>query len=58
MKNKKLIGCAVFVIGLFLLFFTILWVTCGSTIDEAIEAIPEQNTALDDAYQKHLDATK
>lgn len=57
MKNKKL-GCAVFVIGLFLLFFIIAWVTCGSCVEEAIEALPEQNSALEDAYQKHLDATK
>ena len=57
MKNKKLMGCAVFII-LFLLFFVLALVTCGSCIDEAIEAIPEQNSALDDAYQKHLDATK
>ena len=57
MKNKKL-GCMVFVIGLFLLFFVGFWVTCGSCIDEAIEALPEQNSALDDAYQEYLDATK
>ena len=57
MKNKKLVGM-VFVIGLFLLFFIILWVTCGPTIDEAIEALPEQTDTLEDAYQKHLDATR
>ncbi|MBA7652152.1 hypothetical protein ES703_59981 [subsurface metagenome] len=58
MKNKKLVGGMVFVIGLFLLFFIVLWVTCGSTIDEAIEALPEPTNTLEDAYQKHLDATR
>ena len=57
MKNKKL-GYVAFVIGLFLLFFMVGLVTCGSCIDDAIEALPEQNSALDDAYQEYLDATK
>lgn len=57
MKNKKL-GCAIFIIALFLLFFVLAWVTCGSCVEEVIEAIPEQNSALEDTYQKHLDATK
>ena len=57
MKNKKL-GCAVFIIALFLLFFVLAWVTCGSCIDDAIETLPEQNSALEDAYQEHLDATR
>ena len=57
MKNKKL-GCAIFVLAIFLLFFVLAWVTCGSCIDEAIDAIPEQNTALEDAYQDYLDANK
>jgi len=57
MKNKKL-GCVIFVIGLFLLFFVVLWGTCGSCIDDAIEALPEQTLSLEGAYQEHLDATK
>ncbi len=55
MKNKKL-GCAIFPIAVFLLFFILVWVTCGSLLDEAIEAIPEQSDALEDAYQEHLDS--
>ena len=57
MKNKKL-GCAIFLIAIFLLFFIVALVTCGSGIDDAIDALPETNSALDDAYQEHLDATK
>ena len=57
MKNKKL-GCAIFIIALFLLFFVIAWATCGSSINDMIDAIPEQNTTLEEAYQEHLDATK
>ena len=38
--NSRKWGCLIIVLAIFLIFFGVLWATCGSTIDTFIEAIP------------------